>query len=384
MDRDTAVSYDEVYMQQKYQQVQMHLENDELEEALEETRLLLAEHGDNPQSWCLEGIVRLALQEFQAAHRAFDRACEISPDDPAPMLHKTRFMLAMDQHEEALRLTQSALEHAEDDQDRVDAYLLQVQALMGRSEEIMDSLEEEMDEDGEPLFEEPDDEEDFNLPLEVEALMEKGIGIAEKAIALEEHNPEAWFFRSVLLTNLRRLDDAIESWERALELDPNNPLFWHEAANLHAIDGDFEKAHKYFMKLYELEVKNNAEEGMEFALYEFEQVAMHAAETLQAEFAEQFDVFLPISVEVQEFPSRKLMEQASQRQPFDPWTACHVEIEAEEGDEPSLNFLMFQRNVERQLVDDSPEHLEQSLYELLQQILMESIKMMDSEEVIEA
>lgn len=379
MEKDTAVNYDDLFMQQKYQQVQIFLEDGDLEEALEETRLLLAEHGDNPQSWCLEGIVRMALQEFQAAHRAFDRACEISPDDPTPILHKSRFMLAMDEYDDALRLTESALDCAEDDDDRVDAYILQVQALLGRSEQILENLEEELDEEA---F--IDDEGELALPLEVEALFEKGIGIVEKALELEEHNPEAWLFRSILLTNLSRTEEALESWEQAIQHDPNNPFFWHEAAGLYAAEGDFEKAHDYFGKLYELEVKNHAEEGMEFAQYEFEQIALKAAENLQDDFAEEFEIVLPISVEVEEFPSQSLMEEASERQPFDPWTACHVELEADSPEDFALNFLLFQRNVERQLVDDSPENLYKSLYELLQQILLESIKLMDAEEVIEA
>ena len=374
--------------QQRYNRVQTFLEDGDLEEALEETRLLLAQDGEDSDLWCLEGIVRLALGELQAAERSFDRACSLSPDEPMPLLHKARFLLTIHEYEEAVRHVETALQWVEHLEERVEALLLLAQAQLGRAEFLIEEwqtkLEEEEDELAAQIGYVPEEDSLPTLPLEIKALLEKGLTSVDEVLELDNKRPEGWLWHAFYMMGMNQPEQAVDSWNKAILLDPENPFFYHELGSLYTIMDEFEKAEEAFEHLYALEVAQHEQEGMEFASFDFEEIAQRACQDLQNNFIEDWGVSLPISMEVFEFPEHDLLEQAPSRQPFDPWTACHVEIQGNENSEMSLHFMLFQRNVERQLADDSNENLYESLFELLHQILVESISMMETEEVIEA
>lgn len=305
-----------------------------------------------------------------------------------PLLHKSRFLLTVQEFEEATSALEAAIQCADSEEEEAEALFLLSQALLGQAESLIEQWQEEL-EQGDEDFEAqmgyaPESEEGQPLPDEVVSLLERGLYTVESALERDSERPDGWLWKAYILSTLGQFEEAIEGWKKAIELDPENAFFFHELGSLYLQVGENELAQDAFDHLYNLELQQHKQEGMEFATYEFEEIAKQACDDLQDELLEGLGISIPFSLAVEEFPTRELIEQASQEEPFDPWTTCHVEIGSEQEDSMSLDFLLFQRNVERQLLDDSPENLYRNLFELLNQILIESLSLVENEEVIEA
>lgn len=388
MQKETFFHSNNFKIQKKYDKIQDYLDQGDLEEALEETRLLLAQHSENPDVWCLEGIIRVALQEYQAAERSFDRACRLAPKNPGPALHKVRFLLTIQEHEEAARLAENAHQWAEDDEDKLHALFLLTQAHLGHASVLIEDWEKGLQEDAEEMARmggiSAGEEEEEPMPIEIEALLEKGLDVVEKAIALDPSHPEGWLMKAMYLTHLQRWESAVQSWKNAIEREPDNAFLWHELGQLYTQLEDYEQAKTAYLSLHQLEEGYNAEEGMEFGRHEFERVAIQAGQDLQDDLMNDWSVPLAISLSFEEFPDRERVAHAPLQQPFDPWTACHVDVESQHNSHLTLHVVLFQRNVERELKDDTMDNLYISLYELLHQVLLEAIRAVENEDVIEA
>lgn len=391
MHRETFFHSDNKKIQKRYEKIQDYLEQGHLEDALEETRLLLNQDSQNPDVWCLEGIIRLALQEFQAAERSFDRACRLAPGNPVPVLHKARFFLTIQEFEEAGRLAEQALQWAEDPEDRLQGLFLVAQALLGHAVTLIREWEEILPDEEENVTRSTvttissEEEEEEPIPMEIQALLEKGVGVAEKAIALDQTNAEGWLLKAMFLSHLQQLEASLECYKQAVELEPQNTFLWHELGGVCVELGRYDEAHDVYSTLYDLEEEQNIQEGMEFGRQEFHRVAIQASQDLQEALMDDWQLPLHLSVQVEEFPGRELIEQASPKQPFDPWTASYVAFQTENSvAEIALDIVLFQRNVERQLSDDSAESLYQNVYDLLHQILLESLEMIEKHDEMEA
>jgi Tfp pilus assembly protein PilF len=54
----------------------------------------------------------------------------------------------------------------------------------------------------------------------------------ERALQLDGHNHAAWLWRAMALTDLGRFDDALASYDRALEIEPDNTRVWNSKGAL--------------------------------------------------------------------------------------------------------------------------------------------------------
>jgi tetratricopeptide (TPR) repeat protein len=362
------------------------LEEGELEDALEQARRLLAIDDENAMAWCLEGQIRLALGEVQPAERAFDRACRLSPGNPEPLFHKTNFLLVLEEYEEACRQAEQSLQFAQAADDRFQAYLLLAEAQQGHARMLTDEWEAELHGADSPaelaLAHMHDDEEHAPPPPEIIALLEKGLASVQKALDIDDEAPEALDLKAQYQLMLGDLEGAIASWEHAAQVAPYEPVYWHFLGNAYAEVEEFDKAYEAFQELYSLEA--NDDEGMEFGRDEFLEIARQACADLEAEVHDQLEAPIVFTVSAEDFPSEDLIESAPREYPFDPWIPCVIKPGPPSEAHESVEFVLFQRNVEREAVTEEPEELYQFIAELLGTLLLQASAYMDEEEPIEA
>ncbi|MFB5631098.1 MAG: tetratricopeptide repeat protein [Nitrosopumilaceae archaeon] len=51
---------------------------------------------------------------------------------------------------------------------------------------------------------------------------EKALGFFEQALLLNQNDPELWNFKGVALRSIGRYDEALECFNKSLELDPRD------------------------------------------------------------------------------------------------------------------------------------------------------------------
>ncbi len=55
-----------------------------------------------------------------------------------------------------------------------------------------------------------------------EGKFEEALGFFEQALLLDQNNPELWNFKGVALRSIGRYDEAIECFNKSLEIDPRD------------------------------------------------------------------------------------------------------------------------------------------------------------------
>jgi len=55
-----------------------------------------------------------------------------------------------------------------------------------------------------------------------EGKFEEALGFFEQALLLDQKNPELWNYKGVALRSIGRYDDAIECFNKSLEIDPRD------------------------------------------------------------------------------------------------------------------------------------------------------------------
>ena len=71
---------------------------------------------------------------------------------------------------------------------------------------------------------------------------EQAIASWDRALEFKPDDHEAWYNRGFALADLGRLEEAIASWDRALEFKPDDPEAWNNRGNALANLGRFEQA----------------------------------------------------------------------------------------------------------------------------------------------
>lgn len=101
---------------------------------------------DAPEALTLLGAIAAAEGEEDDALEFYRKAMSVDPDFVAPMLYSAEILLSPERDpDEALRLIDEALEHADEEEEYLDALLLKSEALLAlgdRDEEVKETLEE--------------------------------------------------------------------------------------------------------------------------------------------------------------------------------------------------------------------------------------------------
>jgi len=84
---------------------------------------------------------------------------------------------------------------------------------------------------------------------------EEAIECYDKAIELNPNNPDYWNIKGNALMKLKRYEEAFECYDKAIELNPNNPIYWHiKGLVLYSLKR-YEEAKKCYQKARELGYK---------------------------------------------------------------------------------------------------------------------------------
>lgn len=352
-------------LEQRYQRALEMIDEDELEEALEESRHLLAQDDQNPFFWCLEGKIRQMLGEEQAAERAFERACQLEPGMAEPQLYKAGFLIELGRYEDAIGTLKQALQFTEDPIDKRDAYFMWAEAEIHLGREALTQLMEEMSE----VVEEGSEPPTLTMPPEIREQFERGLELTQKAINLNPELADLWHLRAGVLMDLEQSDEAIQCYEEALRLEPDRPDFLHDMGLACEIAERFDEARKCYRALYEVETDEEPD-GMDFSRAEFAEMTREVWHTLENALMEMLEEPLPpFEVATEDFPTADLLEQAPHDSPFNPWSPLRIEITQKEEDDPQIRCIFYQRNVEREVGSDDPQEMLEYLRYLLEDVL---------------
>lgn len=77
----------------------------------------------------------------------------------------------------------------------------------------------------------------------------------EKVIELDPDNAQTWFNKGVTLGELGRHDDAFKAYEKAIKLNPDNAWAWFNRACAYSLKGDKRNALQNLSKAIELDAK---------------------------------------------------------------------------------------------------------------------------------
>ncbi len=75
----------------------------------------------------------------------------------------------------------------------------------------------------------------------------------DRAIELDANDPWAWALRGYVLNNLKRYEEALESFDKAIELEHNNRYYWYLRGNLLNSIKRYDEALVSFDKAIELD-----------------------------------------------------------------------------------------------------------------------------------
>ena len=368
-------------LEEKWIAAQQLFANGAYEEALEETRLLLAEKDDFYSFWCLEGHIRIALEEFKAAERAFNRACDEAPETAEPLLHKARFLNVLERFDEAESCLEEAALYTETPDDQRDAFFLQAQTKFGIAQhlwvEMFGEFIEESDMMGEAPMSMP------NTPEEITELLEEALELTEKAIELEvEHEtPAIWHLRAHCLLRMERLEESVECFQKAVELSPEESELWHDLGLAYEEMDDEDGARAAYQELHRLTLESTNGLELSFEPDEFAEHFKNAWQDQESDAIENLEVNTPnVDFEFREFPDAAQLEDPSQT-PFDPWAFWHPILDDQSD---AHKIMLYQRNIERELSTEDPEELYMAARQLSQEILLFVLNVEYGEEPIEA
>lgn len=359
----------ETSVEDRWAEVQELFADDEYEEALEEMRLLLAYDDTVPSFWSMEGRIRVALGEMQAAERAFERACAEAPGLTEPILHKAGFLNALERFDEAYLLAGQALQYTEDERERRDIFFLQAEARLGEARrELLVMMEELVEFHAESPDELEQMPEQF-LPMtpEIEERLQEVLRLSQKALDFDKDFAEAWHLQANALMDLGRVEESVKALKKATTAAPFQSQLWYDFGMALEVYEDFEGARKAYKELYKLETSSTLD-GMDFSRQEFAELAEQVWQDISAEAFEHLDVSFPsLEVITQDFPEEELLDEGEA--PFNPWTPFRLEVTVEDEENQKLRFILYQRNIEREAETAEPSELYFFLRNVIEEIL---------------
>lgn len=340
------------------QRARRMLDEGRYEEAKQQIQLLLREQFDQPGVWLLEAELRMGQEEWEAAENAIFQARQLAPADHKPHLLWAQFCRAVGQFEDGLEALKEAAMLDLSPEDKIDVHLDYARTFLAWLE----------DQKEQNAIEENDwrDQTDYAEMFEDEFV--EATRQVKKAIALAPENVTALLLKARLAEQQDRPTEAIVSWERAYELSPDVPEIIHGLARTYEVLEYEEEAHELYNKLHTNESAKYADldtHPLQFEAPLFAAAAQKAWAELKAEWALDDQPF-DFQFQTQIYPSSELMQESSPQSLFDPRVGLHVAFASPFLDEPVVQLVMFQRNIERDLEGDDPESLHFAIHDLLE------------------
>jgi tetratricopeptide (TPR) repeat protein len=168
------------------------------------------------KDYLLEGTDQSLRREYGRAIENLSKALELDPDNATAYLHRGIAFLESGQVEQALQDFTASLQREQS------AFCYYNRALAWMAKKDLERSLRDLDE---AVRLSPEDAENYNL----RAIVHSGLGDQERAIADIERaialgRRSGWMSKAIFLEKAGRDEEALESWGRALEVDPKDAL----------------------------------------------------------------------------------------------------------------------------------------------------------------
>ncbi|MBU53200.1 MAG: hypothetical protein CL920_31275 [Deltaproteobacteria bacterium] len=347
--------FDEEAFLQMYEDALVQIEEERYEDARETLQELLANGRDRPEGWCLEAQLKMVLGEWEEAEVALSFARQLDPLRPETCLVWADYSEAQEDYRGGMDTLFLALKEPLAPEHR--------EALAIRLAELIlnwGALAVELDEQG-LLDEEEDDT--------IEDVDDKVCDMLDLLDDIDvEEDAWAWASQARLLQWLERDEEALEAWQRAVALTPDDVEYVYGLAKTYEDLEMFEEAHIHYNEVFSLESVLYSEEAAWSLMFEpeiFKQAANEAWLDVQMQLmGESLPFQFEFTTEV--YPTQALMEESHPTDLFDPRVGLHVAFSALSEGQPKIYLQLFQRNIERDMEGDDPTELKLAILELLE------------------
>ncbi len=300
-----------------------HVEAGEIAAARKVADALHAEYPDTPEVLVLMGMVEsLEGKPDQALHH-YEQASSVDPEYVEPLLCAAElYIWELGEDEKGLELCRRAKEVAEEEEEYLDALLLQAEAEinLGRERAALSTLRE----------------------------------IPEGDVDLPEMRYHVRAGR--LFLDLQRLDEAERQFKRAADKEPDNVDALHGLGLCAEGHGQRERMIEYFQRVRALDLK---EERPPWALSEaaFRKLCATALDELPEELRRRLK---NVPILASDYPSEELVRDGSDPRMLGFFSGVPYGDQSSVGGTPHLEAIfLFQRNIER--IAYGPEDVEQEV-----------------------
>lgn len=187
---------------------------------------------------------------------------------------RAEFLIFQNEFEQAEKVAREILTYSENKEDLSQAYRILAKSIYYKSlpiiynlGEIFELIDENFDSSSRGPFSEELNISEFNSNIsefislldatpEIFSEVEEGRKLINKSIQLSENNAESWYLRGCFERILGEdASQAIKSMERAVSLQPDNPIYWEELGQLYEGEANYRKAKEAYLKYYDLEIQ---------------------------------------------------------------------------------------------------------------------------------
>ncbi len=297
------------------------MESGDIDEAKRLALKLLRTDGDSPELYVLLGMIAATEGNTDEALKHYQHAIEIDPNYVEPMLCAAELYLwDVEDFDKAVELCEAALDHAEEEEEFVEALLLKAEgeALLGKETAAYASLSELPD------------------------------------ILLGDHSYHVRAGR--LLLDLGHADDAESHFQRALEVQPNDPDSLHGLGLCASARNDRKGMISYFQKVRATDLKLPTP-PWGISAEEFSKVIGETMDHLPEQIRK---LIANVPVIASDYPSAELVADGTDPRILGLFSGVPHGNKPTIGGVPHLDtILLFQRNLER--VAMSREELEHEI-----------------------
>jgi tetratricopeptide (TPR) repeat protein len=173
-------------------------------EAIEYSDKALELDPNNSEAWVFKARALIKLNKFTEANECSDKALELDPNNAQAWVLKGGALMALSKFTEAIEYSDKALEL---DPNNSEAWTLKFGALLYSER-----------------FGEAADAYNKAVKLDPDVAVRWGRFI-EGSKAIDPNSANTWYNRGLDLEKIGKYEEAIQSYDKALELDPNNDLY---------------------------------------------------------------------------------------------------------------------------------------------------------------
>ncbi|HEY3354805.1 MAG TPA: metallopeptidase family protein [Polyangia bacterium] len=300
------------------------LDRGELRGAERSARQALLNEPGSAEAYTILGIVALNDGLVEKALERFEHAIELDPEYVEPYLHAAETHLYQgDNDKEALRLTEEALDHAEEEEEYLDALLLKAEILLSRQDEVSDAAARKT------LAELPD-----ALPDDPAILLRAGHAF------LELDNPKA----------------AERHYQAAAALEPDSPDGWYGLGLCAEARNDERLKVKHWLHVRELDLKAD-DPPWTIPEAEFESIAEQALEELPPIAR---DKLVNVPILASDYPAADIVKDGMDPRMLGFFAGVPYPEKSSMGGPAHLDCIfLYKRNIER--VAQSPEDVREEI-----------------------